>query len=217
MKIALIHTFFDNKHLDEVVEEMRVLGPPRLRAIWLEDKGMWAALEGCHRTRAAARLGLEPIIVPVTYRRGMSWQECDMGNEPISVLSEWTVDDVVRNAGKELVVGFGVDGPPPRSEIRKPKPGEIMKYRVIDAIGFDFNGQAIDGFVGRIITSDEAPYDLTPWVALGHLQIVEDEPVKVTKETRQPPKMKGAGKVVEVDGVPRKECPHGHQDEGGAK
>ena len=207
MKVALIHTYFDVEHLDKVCAEMEVLGPPRLRAIWLEDKGMWAALEGCHRTRAAARLGIDPVMVPVDYEPGMSWAEAEMEGEPIAVLSTWTVDDVVANAGKEIVIGFGVDGPPPRSLIRRPEPGEIMRYRVIQPIGFDFHGGIIDGYVGRIITSDEAPYDLTPWVAMGHLEIVEDEPVKVTKETGRAPVTKGRPKKIEQDGVPIKHDP----------
>ena len=191
MKVALIHTYFEIERLEQVEQQMLELGPPKIRAIWLEDRGMWAALEGCHRTRAAARLGVEPVMVPVEYRPGMSWEEIGMEGEPIATLSDWSVDDVVANAGKEIVIGFGEDGPPPRSEVRRPGPGEIMKYRVIQEIGFDFgeNG-VVHGYVGRIIWSSDAPYDLTPWVAMGHLVIVEDAPAKVTKEVREAPRRK---------------------------
>jgi len=190
MKVALIHTYFEEDRLCRVVEEMKALGRPSIRAVWLENKGMWAALEGCHRIRAAAKLGLEPIMMPVPYRPGMSWEETGMGSEPIAILSDWTIDDVVANAGKEIVIGFGEDGPPPRSELRRPGPGEIMKYKVIKEIGFDFGNGAVHCYVGKIITSDESPYDLTPWVAMGHLAIVEDEPVKTTKELRRAPSRK---------------------------
>lgn len=64
--IALYHKHYNQKHLDEVKAEMLKLGTPEIRAIWSEVYGVWMAVEGCHRLRAAHELGLTPIIVDVT-------------------------------------------------------------------------------------------------------------------------------------------------------
>ena len=72
MKIALIHTEFRLDHLEKVMAQMEELGPPVIRAVWCEDRGLWAALEGCHRTRAARKLGLTPVIEPVDYKPGLT-------------------------------------------------------------------------------------------------------------------------------------------------
>ena len=62
MTIVLIHRHYDKAHLEKVTEEMRELGPPTIKAIWNETHGIWFALEGCHRLRAAEVLGLTPEI-----------------------------------------------------------------------------------------------------------------------------------------------------------
>lgn len=67
MKIALVHNHYDEKHLQEVIEEMKTLGAPKVHAVWMECYGHWAALEGCHRLRAAQQLGLTPEIIEVEY------------------------------------------------------------------------------------------------------------------------------------------------------
>ena len=65
VEIVLLHDHYSDKHLAEVMDEMRTLGTPVLRAIWSEGHGCWYALEGCHRLRAAHSLGLMPMIVAV--------------------------------------------------------------------------------------------------------------------------------------------------------
>ena len=50
----------DIEHLAEVIEAMRTLGAPTIRAIDVGDRLL--AIEGTHRLEAAARLGLTPII-----------------------------------------------------------------------------------------------------------------------------------------------------------
>ena len=50
----------DAKHLRKVIEAMRTLGAPAIRAIDVGDRLL--AIEGTHRLEAAARLGLTPII-----------------------------------------------------------------------------------------------------------------------------------------------------------
>lgn len=48
-------------HLMEVVEAMREMGAPEIRAYYTGE--MYVALEGSHRLAAAWELGLEPVIV----------------------------------------------------------------------------------------------------------------------------------------------------------
>lgn len=67
MKIALVHDHYDAGHLAEVKAEMLTLGAPVIKAVWMECYDMYAALEGCHRIRAAKELGLEPIIDEIEY------------------------------------------------------------------------------------------------------------------------------------------------------
>lgn len=67
MRIALVHKHYNEKHLEEVMEQMKTLGAPTIHAVWMESYGHWAALEGCHRIRAAHQLGLTPEIIEVDY------------------------------------------------------------------------------------------------------------------------------------------------------
>lgn len=67
MRIALVHNHYDAGHLAEVIEEMRRVGAPTIKAVWMECFNHWAAIEGCHRIRAAKALGLVPEIEEVEY------------------------------------------------------------------------------------------------------------------------------------------------------
>ncbi len=60
--IVLLHRHFDSDHLEAVKTQMREMGPPAIRAIWVEVYGVWFAVEGCHRLRACVELGFEPTI-----------------------------------------------------------------------------------------------------------------------------------------------------------
>jgi len=53
----------DADHLAEVIEEMRVLGAPVIRAV--ETCYGLVAIEGSHRLAAAAELGLSPEIIVI--------------------------------------------------------------------------------------------------------------------------------------------------------
>lgn len=65
MRVHLLHDHFDPSHLEAVKADMLVLGAPTIRAV---DMGGWfAAVEGCHRLRAAHALGLTPVLVEVPY------------------------------------------------------------------------------------------------------------------------------------------------------
>ena len=55
----------EQAHLEAVIAEMRELGAPTVRAIWVGVHGLWLAVEGSHRLAAAAELGLTPTIDPV--------------------------------------------------------------------------------------------------------------------------------------------------------
>lgn len=68
--VTPLHAYFDAAHLDHVIGEMVRRGPPRIRASHDTATGAWFAAEGTHRLRAAARLGLAPVMVPVRWRRG---------------------------------------------------------------------------------------------------------------------------------------------------
>ena len=65
--IALAHDHYDAAHLAEVQAEMLTLGVPTIKAVWIECYNMYAALEGCHRIRAARNLGMTPIINAFDY------------------------------------------------------------------------------------------------------------------------------------------------------
>jgi hypothetical protein len=72
MRIALVHTHYSEEHLAQVIEEMKQLGAPKIHAVWMDCYGHWAALEGCHRIRAAKELGLIPEIIEVEYSDEMA-------------------------------------------------------------------------------------------------------------------------------------------------
>ncbi len=66
ISIVLPHKHYDDRHLEMVTAKMRRLGAPIIRCIWNEQQGVWMAIEGSHRLRAAHNLGLTPIIKDVS-------------------------------------------------------------------------------------------------------------------------------------------------------
>jgi hypothetical protein len=66
MDIILYHKHYNKEHLNAVKAEMETLGAPTIKAIWSEVYGAWLAVEGCHRLRAAAELGITPNIDDVS-------------------------------------------------------------------------------------------------------------------------------------------------------
>ena len=75
MQIALLHKHYNEQHLAEVKAEMEKRGTPTLRAIWSEVYGMWMAVEGCHRIRAAKELGLTPEIKDISGQKYATIQQ----------------------------------------------------------------------------------------------------------------------------------------------
>jgi hypothetical protein len=70
--VSPLHRYFSPAHLDDVAREMRQRGSPVLRAHRDLTSGAWFAMEGTHRLRAAFILGLEPVLVPISWWRTRS-------------------------------------------------------------------------------------------------------------------------------------------------
>lgn len=88
MKIALLNNV-DADHVEEVKTEMSVLGAPKIKAVWMECFGHWAALEGSHRVVAAKELGLIPEIEEIEYSEELTLDDlgCDDSGDAFSVSS----------------------------------------------------------------------------------------------------------------------------------
>lgn len=94
MNIALVHSHYNEDHLEAVKAEMLKIGSPKIRAVWMESLGHFAAIEGCHRIRAAKALGLTPEIIEVEY-----------SNE-IAEGSESTIEEICDCSYKAEVISF---------------------------------------------------------------------------------------------------------------
>jgi hypothetical protein len=101
--IALLHDHYDVDHLKAVVSDMRTMGAPIIRAVDLGE-GVWAALEGCHRIRAAAELGLTPVLVPVEYSETVTTD--DLGMTADFDGDTWTIAQLVDDAWQREIVRF---------------------------------------------------------------------------------------------------------------
>ena len=66
MNVILYHNHYDPDHLTMVEDQMKTLGAPEIVGIWMECWDCWVAVEGCHRLRAAAALGITPIMTEAT-------------------------------------------------------------------------------------------------------------------------------------------------------
>jgi hypothetical protein len=97
MQIGLLHPHYSEDHLVEVAEKMKKLGAPKIRAIWSECYGMWMAVEGCHRIRAAKSLGLIPVIVDVSSQKYVRIQlEENNVRVAVATLEEELTNDLPR-------------------------------------------------------------------------------------------------------------------------
>ena len=102
MKIALMHNHYDAAHLAEVKATMQQLGAPVIKAVWMECYNHWAALEGAHRIRAAAEMGLTPEIEEIEYS-GATLESlgCDDAGEG------YTVEQIADDSHRNIVIVFG--------------------------------------------------------------------------------------------------------------
>lgn len=92
MRIALVHDHYDVEHLAEVIEQMKTLGAPKIHAVWMECYGHYAALEGCHRIRAAKELGLVPEIIETGYSD--------------EIFADYQISEVCDDSYKSTIVEF---------------------------------------------------------------------------------------------------------------
>lgn len=69
MIVCPLHWYYSPEHLDDVAAEMLLRGPPRLRGYLDTDAGAFLLREGTHRIRAAQRLGIVPVLVPIPWWR----------------------------------------------------------------------------------------------------------------------------------------------------
>lgn len=104
MQIALIHKQYDEARLEAVKSEMQVLGVPTIKAVWMECWGVWAALEGCHRIRAAVELGLVPEIDEVEYSEDITTEEIGLGDAFGGDV--WTIAELVDDACSKPIITF---------------------------------------------------------------------------------------------------------------
>jgi hypothetical protein len=96
MRIALVHNHYNKRHLAKVIKEMKTLGAPTIKAVWMEVYNHWAALEGCHRIRAAKALGLIPEI-----------EEVDYSDDLVEGMEdEWTVEQIADSSRESEVIEF---------------------------------------------------------------------------------------------------------------
>jgi uncharacterized ParB-like nuclease family protein len=96
MNIALVHSHYDADHLEAVKAEMVTLGAPVIKAVYMECYDLYAALEGCHRIRAAQELGLTPVIKEVEY-----------SNDLVDGMDgDWTISEIADNCHKSTIISF---------------------------------------------------------------------------------------------------------------
>lgn len=94
--LVLPHKHYDPDHLTAVTAEMRTLGAPIIRAVCADGDGLYVALEGSHRIRAASALGLVPTIDLIEYG-DYAIDGCDGGRG-------YTVAEIVDDAAYDAVV-----------------------------------------------------------------------------------------------------------------
>lgn len=101
MRIALVNDHYDAARLEAVKVEMLTLGAPVIHAVWMGCYDMYAALEGCHRIRAAKALGLEPTIEEVDYSDDMASTVGGYDGE-----EDYPISDICDDAYKATVIEF---------------------------------------------------------------------------------------------------------------
>ena len=83
----------DKTHLQTVISDMKRLGSPTIKAVWVEAWDCWVALEGSHRIHAAKELGLSLDIDEIEYSSAL------VGDHVITDDTQWmTVEEFVDSA-----------------------------------------------------------------------------------------------------------------------
>jgi len=101
MNIALVHDHYDAEHLEAVKAEMLTSGAPVIKAVWMECYNLYAALEGCHRIRAAKELGLEPVIDEIEYSDDMASTVTGYDGD-----EDYSISAICDGASKASVIEF---------------------------------------------------------------------------------------------------------------
>lgn len=103
MRISLFHNHYNEQHLKEVKQEMTRKGAPVIRAIYSEVYGEWMAVEGCHRLRAAAQLGLTPTIKDISNQKTVAVQlDGETVKVKVSGLAQELEDEMYRKHSLEF-------------------------------------------------------------------------------------------------------------------
>ena len=103
MDIILYHKHYNQEHLNAVKAQMKTLGAPTIKAIWSEIYGAWMAVEGCHRLRAAAELGLTPEIEDVSEEDVIVMQ---IDGEDVEVNVAELTEELENDAPKSHIIRF---------------------------------------------------------------------------------------------------------------
>lgn len=101
MNLILPHSHFDQKHLEEVISEMKIKGVPIIKAVDTGE-GVWVALEGSHRIRAAKALGLVPVIEEIEYSEDLMTDDVIPGQYQ----DNWTIAEIVDKAYQSEIIEF---------------------------------------------------------------------------------------------------------------
>lgn len=89
--VVLLHNHFEQDQLNAVVEEMKVMGTPTIRAYDLGFDNLIQAIEGCHRLRACEVLGITPnidLIDPSVLISELDDLDCDWSDDSIESLGD---------------------------------------------------------------------------------------------------------------------------------
>jgi hypothetical protein len=103
MDVILYHKHYDKDHLNAVKAEMETLGTPTIKAIWNEVHSAWMAIEGCHRLRAAAELGITPNIEDVSDEAIVTMQ---IDGEDVEVNIAELTEELENDAPKSHIIRF---------------------------------------------------------------------------------------------------------------
>jgi len=101
MLVGLVHDHFDKNHLDKVVAEMKKLGTPKIKAVYIECHDMYVALEGCHRLRACEKLGIVPEFELLEYD-----DVYELKGGQIGIDSDCKISDILDDCHKSTMIVF---------------------------------------------------------------------------------------------------------------
>ena len=99
MRIILLHSDYNESHLADVITEMKTLGAPEIKAVHMPGYDAYVAIEGCHRIRAAAALGLTPVIDEMEYSDSLL-SECGIDQ----IDHDYTVSEICDNAWRDACI-----------------------------------------------------------------------------------------------------------------